>query len=105
MLVLVGIPLLLVTIFGCIFLGSLITGFVLLRSRHRQFAPFFLFLPTFASVFAVLFAWPAAYLIGELYPDAGYFQLLLGFPIGAVFGGLLALIPTLIMLSKMKNES
>lgn len=104
MLVLVGIPLLLVTFFGCTFLVSLIAGFVLLRSRHRRFAPFFLFVPTFASVLAVLFAWPGAYLILELYPNADYFQLLLGFPIGALFGACLALIPTFVMLGRMNRE-
>lgn len=104
MLVLVGIPLLLVTFFGCIFLCSLITGFVLLRSRHRRFAPFFLFVPTFASVLAVLFAWPGAYLILEFYPNAGYFEMLLGFPIGALVGSCLALIPTFAMLRRMDRE-
>ncbi len=102
MLLLVGIPLLLVAMFAFVFIVSLIVGFVLLRSRHRRLAPFFFFVPTLASAFAVAFAWPTAFLLHRLNPDAGYFSMFLGFPIGAVFGLCIGFIPALLVRRRMR---
>ena len=104
MLVLVGIPLLIAAMLAAVFVVSLIIGFVLLRSRRRRLAPFFFFVPTFASGFAVLFAWPVAYLINRSDPEADYFRLLLGFPIGALCGLCVGLIPAFVMRRVMKSE-
>ena len=104
MLVLVGIPLLLVAMFAFVFIVSLVVGFVLLRSRHRRVAPFFFFVPTFASACAVVFAWPTAYLLDRADPNGGYFRLLLGFPIGAAFGLCVGLIPALLVRRRMRIQ-
>ena len=102
MLVLVGIPLALVAIFAFVFVVSLIVGFVLLRSRHRRSAPFFLFIPTLASACAIVFAWPTAYVLDWVNPNGGYLRLLLGFPIGALFGSCSGLIPALLIRRRMR---
>ena len=104
MLVLVGIPLLLVVLSAFLFIASIILGFVLLRTRHRLLAPFLFFVPTFGSAFAVLLAWPVAYLLDRADPQGGYFRLLLGFPIGAFSGSCLGLIPACVMRRVMKHE-
>jgi hypothetical protein len=104
MFVLVGIPLLLVAVSACLFVASLILGFVLLRTRHRLLSPFLFFVPTFGSAFAVLLAWPVAYLLDRADPQGGYFRLLLGFPVGAFSGSCVGLIPAFVMRRVMKRE-
>jgi hypothetical protein len=104
MLVFVGIPLILVAIFAVVFIGSLVSGFILLRTRYRLLAPFFFFVPTFGSALAVLLAWPVAYLLDRANPQGGYFRLLLGFPIGAFSGSCLGLIPAFVMRRVMRRE-
>ena len=104
MLVLVGIPLVLVAMFALLFVVGLVLGFILLRTRYRLLAPFFFFVPTFASALAVLLAWPVAYLLDRADPQGGYFRLLLGFPIGAFCGSCLGLIPAFVMRRVMKRE-
>ena len=104
MLLLVGIPLLIAAMFGFVFIVSVVVGLVLLRTRFRRFAPFVLFVPTLAAVFAVVFAWPTAFLIERAHPDCGYFPLLLGFPIGALFGLSIGFIPALLVRNRMRTQ-
>jgi hypothetical protein len=104
MLLLAGIPLLIVAMFAGVFIFSVVIGLVLLRSRFRSLAPFVLFLPTLGAAFAVVFAWPTAYILDRVHPNGAYFRLLLGFPIGAMFGLCIGLVPALLVKRRMRTE-
>jgi len=96
-----GIPLLIAAMFAVLFVLSLVVGLVLLPTRFRRLAPFFLFVPTLAAAFAVGFAWPTAYILDHADPNGGYFRLLLGFPIGALFGLCIGMVPALLVRRRM----